>query len=176
MTTDPERLKTTIAALATHADDKFIDLGRALRALQEVDPGSFATILDTTAIGRRRGYYLVSISRAFDGLPVADARLAAIGWTKLQIIAPHVDADNVAELLSVAENCTAHELQGLADDMPRVEEHCILLRMTKADYGLFVSAMVAYGAVRRGRGLSNKEEALRRLMTAALGSSDLPKA
>lgn len=176
MTHDPERLKATIAALAAQADDRFIDLGRALRALQEIDQAAFSALLDATAIGRRRGYYLVSISRAFDGLPVADARLAAIGWTKLQIIAPHVDADILAELLAVAENCTAHELQGLADDMPRVEEHCVLLRMTKADYGLFVSAMVAYGAVRRGRGLSNKEEALRRLMTTALDSSDLPRA
>ena len=54
MTHDPERLKATIAALAAQADDRFIDLGRALRALQEIDQAAFSALLDATAIRRRR--------------------------------------------------------------------------------------------------------------------------
>lgn len=172
MHNDAERLKSKIAALASRVDDKFLELARHLRALQETDPAGFSSVVESTTIGRRRAYYLVSISPAFDGLPVSDARLESIGWTKLQVLTPHVDADNVGDLLDLAEGATAYELQGAAEDLPRAEEHCVLLRMTKADYARFLDVMVAFGAVRRGRGLQNKEAALRRLMEVALAKLD----
>lgn len=96
-------LKMKIAALEARIEERFLELARALRALQESDPAAFAQVVATSAIGRRRAYYLVSVSRAFDGLPVADERLEQIGWTKLAILAPHVGVKNVGELLDLAE-------------------------------------------------------------------------
>ena len=171
MTGTTAALKAKIAALEDRIEDRFLELARALRAPQKSDPGAFAQVFATSVIGRRLAYYLVSIGRAFDGLPVVDARLEQIGWTKLAIIAPHVGLMNVGELLDLAEDHTAFELQGFADDMPRQEDHCVLLRMTEADYALFLDVMTAFGATRKGRGLANKEKALRALLTAATATN-----
>jgi hypothetical protein len=168
MEDDPQKLKKRIKALSARTDDGFLELGRALRRLQEIDPKSFREAMAAPEIGRRLGYYLVAISAAFDGLPVSDARLDALGWTKLQVLAPHVTADNVGELVELAEQNTAFELEGLVKELPREEERCVLLRMTEADYGLFTRTMRAYGAVKSGRGLANKEAALRKLLAAAV--------
>lgn len=168
-------LKMKIAALEARIEERFLELARALRALQESDPAAFAQVVATSAIGRRRAYYLVSVSRAFDGLPVADERLEQIGWTKLAILAPHVGAANVGELLDLADRHTAFELQGFADDLPRQEEHCVLLRMTTPDYAFYLEVMTAFGAKRRGRGLADKETALRAVLTAAMASRNQKK-
>jgi len=74
-------LKMKIAALEARIEERFLELARALRALQESDPAAFALVVATSAIGRRRAYYLVSVNGAFDGLPVVDERLEQIGWT-----------------------------------------------------------------------------------------------
>ena len=80
------------------------------------------------------------------------------------------DAANVGELLDFADRHTAFELQGFADDLPRQEEHCVLLRMTTPDYAFYLDVMTAFGARRRGRGLADKETALRAVLTAAMAA------
>ena len=77
--------------------------------------------------------------------------------------------------LSPAGRVYARELgqflaREFADDLPRQEEHCVLLRMTTPDYAFYLDVMTAYGATRRGRGLAEKETALRAVLTAAMAA------
>ncbi len=164
---DPEQLKKTVKALSARFDGGFLELARALRRLQEIHPQGFAEVVGWPEIGRRRGYYLVAISRVFDGLAIPDARLDALGWTKAQAIAPFATAENAGELVALAEQYTVYELEVLVKDLPDAGERCVLLRMSEADYALFIERMTAYGAVRSGRGLAGKEAALRKLLEAA---------
>jgi hypothetical protein len=167
MEDDIEKLTKLVKTLAKKSDDGFLQLGRALRSLQEIDSQAFADAAVAAKIGRRRAYYLASISRAFDGLAIPDARLNDLGWTKLQIIAPSVSAANVSDLVALAEQCTAHELESYVKELPDEGDHCVLLRMSEADHALFVLAMTAHGAVKSGRGLAGKQDAFRSLLKAA---------
>src|SRR3546814_11977032 len=52
--------------------------------------------------------YCHTLSR-LDALPID--RLRRIGWTKLALLAPHIDANNAGDWLKLAEGVTAHELK-----------------------------------------------------------------
>jgi hypothetical protein len=60
-------------------------------------------VAKSLGIKRRKAYHLVCVDRNFDKLGIAQDRLRKIGWTKFSLLTPHVDADNVLELLNMAE-------------------------------------------------------------------------
>jgi hypothetical protein len=106
-----EALYEKALELFARVPDNFFDLGRVLRQLQDRDPDLFQKFVAKTGIGRRKAYYLVEISRTFDPLQVSRARLHDLGWTKVQLLGKHVTKDNVEELLKLAENTSANELE-----------------------------------------------------------------
>ena len=161
MTISTEDLFDKAMALSGDVDDNFLELGKALRQLQDRDPDLFHKIVAKSNLGRRKAYYVVEVSRIFDPLPVPRARLRKIGWTKLQLIAKHVDASNLEDLLKLAESLSAKELERhLRGEKPLGNAHCVLMYFTPKQYAELEAALLKNGATRSGRGIVDKEEAL----------------
>ena len=86
------------------------ELGSALRGVLDRDPRLFKEMIGATGLARRKAHYFVNICRAFDLLPIPRARLNALGWIKLQMLAGHIEADNADTLLKMAETNTTARL------------------------------------------------------------------
>jgi len=156
-----EELYHKALALSAEVEDNFLELGRALRRLQEHDTQLFQQAVAKSKLGRRKAYYLVEVSRTFEKLPIPRARLRRLGWTKLQVIAGSVDADNVEELVALAEGNTAKQLQRIMrGEEPLKDSNCVLLYFAPEQYAKFRYALLQNGAKASGRGLIGKEEAL----------------
>jgi hypothetical protein len=156
-----EALYDKALELFAKVPDKFLDLGRALRQLQDRDPELFQKFVAKTGIGRRKAYYLVEISRTFEPLQVSRARLHDLGWTKVQLLGKHVTQDNVEELLKLAEDTSANELERVLSGKKSLgNARCVLMYFSPKQYDELEDALVGHGGVRRGRGVENKEEAM----------------
>jgi hypothetical protein len=104
---------------------------------------------------------LARIDRTFRELEVDDCRLAAIGWTKLKLLANYIDGKNCTFLLDIAEKSTVRELSLIVrHEVPLLGTRCITLYLTPDQYEVFADAVIAHGAVKIGSGLANKEQAL----------------
>jgi hypothetical protein len=161
----PSDLLEAALGLADQPDENFLPLGRILSQLRAEDPSRFHGFIKLSEVSRRKAYYLVAVARAFEGLDVPDARLAAIGWTKLQIIAPHVDAANLEGLLKLAETETVRELRrALSGLESQGKTRCVLLYFTLDEYAVIEKALVAHGAGKVGKALVDKEAALLKLV------------
>lgn len=151
--------------------DHFLEAARYLREIQDEHPDDFASVAKKLKIGNRKAYNLAQIDRSFHDLGVATDRLRRIGWTKLALLSSYVDADNVEELLALAESGTAHELKMyLRGSTFDPEGKAVLLYLDKQQYALFEQALLAAGAIEHSRGLLNKEEALTKLLSASLSA------
>jgi hypothetical protein len=160
-----EALYEKALELFAKVPDNFLDLGRALRQLQDRDLELFQKFVAKTGIGRRKAYYLVEISRTFEPLEVSRARVHDLGWTKVQLIGKHVTQDNVEELLKLAENSSANELErAMSGKKPLGNARCVLMYFSPKQYDELEGALVRHGGVRRGRGVENKEEAMLKMV------------
>jgi hypothetical protein len=143
-----------------------IDLAQALWEAEAALPGSLKEIIFGTGVGRRKAYYLVKVWERFASFP--KPRLAAIGWTKLTVIATHSQPGSEARALDLAEVTTVKDLERALQDgsSPGVAFKSVLLRLTPGQHRLFASALVKYGATKstNGRGFANKEGALIRAL------------
>jgi hypothetical protein len=167
VTLSTEDLIDKALALSRDVEDNFLELGKCLRQLMDRDPNLFQQIVQKTNLGRRKAYYLVEVSRIFDPLPVPRSRLRKIGWTKLQLIAKHITADNLDELLQLAENASAKRLEAaMRGEKSLGNAHCVLMYFSPKDYADLEDTLVKHGGVRSGRGIQNKEEALLRMVHA----------
>ena len=171
--TDDKNISQTFmraVSLVSRLNDNFLELGSLLRQLYDTAPEDFASIAKIRALGKRKAYYLVQIDRAFAELNVPQARLNAIGWSKLAVIAPVVDRDNVEQWLTKAEKYDAENLKATVRGKPPVNNvRLILLRFSPAQFSTFVKAILAHGARRRGGGFVDKELALTSALRKALG-------
>lgn len=167
-----EELFDKAMTLSKNVDDTFLELGRALRQLQDREPQLFQDIVAKSDLGRRKAYYLADVSRVFDPLQVRRARLKKVGWTKLAVIAKQVTQDNVDELLDLAEQNNVKELERITrGEKPLGNSHCVLMYFSPKQYEELEEALVHHGArkAERGRGLVEKEKALLRMIRKAMG-------
>ncbi len=145
----------------TNDPDDWVAAARLLRQLLDEDPSEFLATAKTMGIQTRKAYYLVQIDRALDGLFVPRERLLRIGWTKMQIIARHITAENAEALLAQAERHPVHVLRDVIDgDAPESAKHCVILYLFDDEYEIFAEVLQAHGASLVGRGIKWKEEAL----------------
>lgn len=164
-------LYTRALELSSTVEENFLDLGRYLRQLADRDPDKLEKVIAKSDLGSRKMYYLVDISRAFDGLTVPKARLKKIGWTKLSVIAKKVTQGNVEELLEIAETSTVKALEKrMKGEDAGDTQHCVLMYFSPKDYETFEEALVKHGGMRSGRGIVDKEKALMRMVEATLAS------
>ncbi|MBS0250972.1 MAG: hypothetical protein JSR78_07895 [Proteobacteria bacterium] len=151
--------------------DEFLMKARYFRKVQVETPEQFDSIAKHCEVERRTAYYWAEIGRAFGDLEVDEKRLSRIGWTKAQIIAKHINQDSCEELLTIAENSSAHDLALLVrGEKPVKGTRVITLYLKARQYKIFSQVILAHGGSKSGNGLVNKEAAL----TAAL--SKLPSA
>ena len=156
------------AVLLAKLDSSFLDLGRLLRKAQEQDKALFKSLMGLPGLERRTGYYLVSISRTFDPLPVDDKDLAKIGWTRLARITKFVTPKTVNWLLDLARTHTDRELKlALAGKTPPKKARVVLLYLKPKQYAAYREGLLKFGAQEFGRGLAGQEAALMKLIAKA---------
>lgn len=149
-----------IEKLSMEAEQSFMALARLLRDLIDAESGAAQAICSATLLKKRRIYCLARIARVFDG-HVDDARLTAIGWTKLDVLAPHVNSENMEHLLRLAEtNPPAVLLRLLAGAESLDGSHTIQFTFSSEEYAIYCRALVEAGATPKGRGHVGKENAL----------------
>jgi len=140
-----------------------MDVAKHLRQALDDRPDEFLTVAKQLGIAKRKAYYFVEIDRAFTELKVDSRRLNRIGWTKLRLVSPHINARNSERLLKLAEENSTYGLARLmsnnvVDAGARV--HAVLLHLSPEQYEVFRDVLEAHGAKVTGGGLSEKEQAL----------------
>ena len=146
--------------------DHFLEIANHLREVQDMSPNDFQNVIKQLKIGTRKGYALAKIDRAFHNLGIPRERLRKLGWTKLALLSPYVNADNVEQLLSLAEQIRAHDLKlTLRGEEVDPEGRLIVLYLRKEELELLEEVLSAHGAVRyRPHAWYHKEEALMRAL------------
>ena len=165
MTTD---FSERVAVLADYVGKNFMMLARELKQLQDEKPDLFMPVVKQLGMGRRRAFALARIARIFECLKVPDARLNAIGWTKLNRIGTDLDEDNAEVLLSLAETHTAHKLDLiLRGTVPADGARVAVFYLPEEDHARLTKLLTQYGAiVGPNGGITNKERALSRFLDA----------
>lgn len=171
-TSDVDRLKQEALALAAKPTKSFHAFARTLWEAHEQDRGFIREVEQISGIKRRALFYMLAVGRLIAEYHITEEQAERVGWTKLQIIADH--AQNQAEKLSqhvmaanlhLALRTTANALpealrqQGTSGEKYRT----LLFRLSADQYAHVEAALMAFGAGRKGRGLTDKEEALVRL-------------
>jgi len=147
--------------------DNFMEVARHLQQVLDSRPDDFLTVAKQFGVSKRKAYYLVEIDKAFDKLKVDHRRLNRIGWTKLRLIAPEINARNCEELLRLAEDKSAYDLARLVTDDqadPDAKVHSVLLYLSSDQYEVFRDVLEAHGAKVTSSGISEKEQALTRAL------------
>ena len=162
-----DAISKKIGVLAKEGDARFLEIGSILREFYDTlaeEDGSkneaLAKLLAGTKIARRRAFYWIEIDRVYSELKVPRKRLIEVGWTKLSVIAKHVDHDSVDAWLNFAEKSTAEELKAILSGKA-LPTHTLTFKLTEKQYGVIAGTLLANGAyLTAGAGLANKELAL----------------
>lgn len=148
----------------------FIALATYLRDVSEIPGMSVIASARQLRVERRKAQYLVAVAKAIEGLDVAPERLRRIGWTKLMVIAPCLNAENADDLLTAAETRKVPDLQVIvAGREPAARRHVMKFDLDDAQHAVVRAALLAHGATPSTRGLHDKETALVAALTAAKG-------
>ncbi|HVU22154.1 MAG TPA: hypothetical protein VHE09_15600 [Rhizomicrobium sp.] len=159
---EQERVRKLENADMANSDD-LMDVARHLRQVLNDRPDEFLTVAKQLGIARRKAYYYVEIDRAFERLGVDRRRLNRIGWTKLRLVASHINTRNCERLLKLAEQNSTYSLARLIinDEIDAgAKVHAVLLHLSPEQYEVFRDVLEAHGAKAAGGGLSEKEQAL----------------
>lgn len=139
----------------------FVTQGEHLAAVKDLSEKDYSAVVARSGISGRKAYYWVAIHRSFRGLGIPKDRLRKIGWTKLKDLTAHVTKDNVKDLLKLAETHTGKDLERLLQGEEVLgRARAVNLRLTAEQYDVLEKAMLRFGALRAGRGLEAKEEAI----------------
>lgn len=153
--------------------NNFVELARLLRELHDEDPETFFSVVEKLGLSQRKAYYLIKIDRTFRNLPIPPDRLHRIGWTKLQLIAPHVTQETWIELIELAETRTVHQLEAiLRGEEIGDNEHCVLLYFSETQYEVFRRAVITFGGLDVKGTLKRREEAITAALSILLAASD----
>lgn len=161
-----EKTLKNLRTLIEESRDQFWPVASFLHGIQARDTSWFPEAADAVGIGRRRAFTLTKIFTTFSRMSVPVTELELVGWTKLAVIAGHVDKNpaKLAELLHMAKTLSSRDLNlklgGATDDA----SHTVLLTLNDVAFAKFEQYLLKFGAQRNGRGLSDKELALSKLL------------
>jgi hypothetical protein len=156
-----------VLKLADTANENRIELALALCELEEAKPGEVAKLVKTRPKERRKLYYLLDVGKWLRPVGQPMSRYAAIGWTKLAILAEHSrnhpGTVSARKGLTYAEQCTAKELPAVLDGAPLPEKgkkshHSVHFRLTFMQYKVFEAAMRKNGYPLHARSLAGAPE------------------
>ena len=153
-------------------DNSFFEIGDLLQKIKILNKKDFQLLLNHPKLGKRKGYYLLSVHRVFSKLNVAHDLLIEIGWTKLVIILSRVlkaaKADKqleVKEWLDRAKKQNARNLKlMLKDIIPVPNARVVQLYLSQTDYNEYAKAIIANGGKPNGKGLLHEAEALMKII------------
>jgi len=147
----------------------FLKAAKFFRSLQDHAPSEFGPVARLVGVGKRKAYYLAQVDRVFSTLGVEDLRLEALGWTKLKVLADHIDQSNCAQLLELAETSTARQLKFfVSDKLPVQGEKCVVLYFSPSQYAVFEQVVLDFGGEKAGKALLKKEVALIKALASLL--------
>jgi hypothetical protein len=136
MTAITDALYDKALELSANVPDNFMELGRALAQLYDLDPELFRQLAAKSNMGLRRAYYLIEVSRTVEALATPRDDLGKIGWPKLQLVAKHLTPNTLDALLRLAEESTVkdlkHHLRGWK--RPAGNAHCMLRYFSPKSY------------------------------------------
>lgn len=162
-----------ISKMAVRRGLDFFELADALATARGTHPEAFEEIIGQAKVSRRRAYYLLDIRERFRPFMRDAARLRAIGWTKLKVLAPAINAENASDLFAMAETMSAHKLgQALRGADVSSKLRCVLLYLTPEQHDLYERVILTHGGKRRGRQLIDQELALMAIIDEASAPHD----
>ncbi|MFT4129723.1 hypothetical protein [Labrys sp. (in: a-proteobacteria)] len=131
---------------AIERPDNFPKIGRLLLILQdhgELDVPGFVRV---TGIERRTCYHFLQIAKTVEHLHIPDEQQLSIGWTKMSIICPELDASNMTALLEAAEKLTVRELKAFVAGEPVPgPARCVLLYFRPKEFVVFETVLSKHG-------------------------------
>lgn len=160
-----ETLKN-LRILIEEPGNRFWRIAEFLHGIQINDTSWFPEAADKVGIGRRRAFTLTKIFATFSRTSVPVADLELVGWTKLAVIAGYVDKNpaRLAEYLQMAKTLSSRDLSLKLGGATEDANHTVLLSLNDADFTKFEKYLLKFGAQRNGRGLSDKELAVSKLL------------
>ncbi|MDX3884117.1 MAG: hypothetical protein QHC65_06830 [Sphingomonas sp.] len=151
--------------LIDHSKSRLLETASLLRKVRDENRDEFRSVARKLKINLRKAYHLAQIDEALSDIDVSAERIQRLGWTKLSLLAAHVQSDTIDDLLDVAESCTAHKLKMyLSKGGFDPEGRTVVLHFDKEQYALLDQVLRAKGAEPHPRGLLGKEAALMRLI------------
>lgn len=151
--------------LVTEPVEDFMAIGKLLAELNDLDPDTFRSMLRGMGLSLRKGYYLIEIYRAYHPLKIPKGILLGIGWTKLKVMAHVVSPSSWPFWIAQAEALAVHELKDLVSGKTlHLDKHCVLFYLTPSEFDLLSMVLVRHGALRDGRSILGKEDALMKSM------------
>jgi hypothetical protein len=135
MTEITDALFDEALGLSANVSDNFMELGRALAQLYNLDRDRFRHLAARSNIGSKGAHQLIQFSRTFEALAIPRDQLHKIGWPKLQLIAKHLTPSTLDALLPLAEQSTVndleHRLRGWKK--PAGNAHCVAVIKSSSD-------------------------------------------
>jgi hypothetical protein len=154
--------------LAFKMEDNFLALARKLRFLQDHNPNLFKEVCFKSGTDSRKAYYLTRISRQIEKLRIPDQQLIDVGWTKVEVIGPHLTKENWKQLVMLARENTVRNLKIVMEGgKPVPGTRCVLLYFKPRQYEVFAKAILQHGGHPNGQGLANTQRALLNLIKKA---------
>jgi len=172
-----EALKEEVVALAREPSLRFFDLAVKLDALHETgDPSLLADLPSLSGIRRRRMYYLLEVGRLIRQQKLSQGDAAALGWTKLKVIARHLSGQEVSEhqlrdCIKLARGIPARSLSRALCGQQVPRDCAVQFTLGEKAKAELETALLAFGATRSGNGLIGREAALARILATALEKS-----
>ena len=161
--------------LALRPDAPAIDLAEKIWKAEHAERGSLKQIIREGRLGQSRAYRLLAIWERFAGLGYSKDDLAAVGWTKLAVVAKHLPPGDEARGIDLAKSKTAKELEAIlkGGSETRSKAHSVLLRLSPTQYRVFSLAVRQFGARpgKGGHGLTDKERALTQALKEILSKA-----
>jgi hypothetical protein len=124
-------------------------------------PNRIADLIKQSAIKRRKAYYLIKVWSRFSDIP--KSKLAAVGWTKLAVLAMEcpVGEEEWGVGIALSDGVTAQNLSAKLKPGSDVKDiHRVTLHFGPEDYDVFEAALLEYNAEPKGKGLAGKEQAI----------------
>lgn len=163
--TEAKALYDKATKLWPDREKEFLELGRILRDLSQIDHAMFNKFVSFTGSGKRSVYCFIEIDEVFRKMAGPKQRLTDIGWSKLHVIAKKVTSGNLSKMLQMAETHTKRQLEMvLGGGKASGAKKSVLFTYSDAEYEELASALLGHGAASAPRGLHNKEQALLNLI------------
>ena len=153
--------------LIADLDTRFMELAEIMSLLLASDR-NFNEACREIGIGSRKARYLAEVHDQVAAYGIPPGKIIHLGWTKLSVLAKVLTDENVDFWVKRAEKLSVVALQRALSAKPPVK--AMVFKLTADEAAMVDAALVRFGARRHGRQIKGREDALIRLLGAALAS------